>query len=324
MMWIRTPHVHNNSGHEWDEVKTRTFTKCINSPTNRFSLNRNDWNHHFYISSVFNMSASIQQKKKLCPCFSRQLQISLPWHPSPHSCYKAKTKQKNWVIPNLPLLHTLLSSSIAPLESSLSSSCRCKLCCAKWWWWWWWWLASARLWCKWCKWLLLAAVALKSRGLCGDGDRPPLFRSKCNALATLAAAPPPNISVIMKRDRDGSTAIDPRCIGTVMLKSLADAGTPALPFNDNRSLLVIVAVDFGLTPVECHCSTILVDFCFGYGLLLAATTNLRQNTKRRRKEAFSCESLCDFFFCGYEANPFEMNLNLWKQQWSNCRFPIHV
>lgn len=157
---------------------------------------------------------------------------------------------------NLPLLHTLLSSSSGPLES-LSSSCRCKWpCCAKWWWW----LASAKLWCKWCRWwLLLVADALRSRGLCGDGDRPPASRFKCSALATLAAPPPPNMSVIMNRDRDGSTAIDPRCIGTVMLRSWADA-FGEVPFGDSSSVLVIVD-DFGLTPVECHCSTILMDLC---------------------------------------------------------------
>lgn len=156
----------------------------------------------------------------------------------------------------LPLLQTLLSSSIGPLES-LSSSCRCKwLCWLKWWWF------KPRLWCKWCRWLLLllllfAADALRSRGFSGDGERPPFStrsRLKCRAAPTLAAPPPPRMSVIMKRDRDGSTAIDPRCIGTVIVKPLAAAATP---FGDNNSAVLVIVEDFGLSPDVCHRSTIL-------------------------------------------------------------------
>lgn len=156
---------------------------------------------------------------------------------------------------HLPLLQTLLSSSSGPLES-LSSSCRCKwLCWLKWWWF------SPRLWCKWCKWLLLlfAADALRSRGFSGDGDLPPFStcsRLRWSAAPTLAAPPPPKMSVIMKRDRDGSTAIDPRCIGTVIVKPLA----AATPFADNNSAVLVIVDDFGLAPDECHWSTILMKF----------------------------------------------------------------
>lgn len=157
---------------------------------------------------------------------------------------------------HLPLLQTLLSSSSGPLES-LSSSCRCKwLCWLKWWWF------KPRLWCKWCRWLLLllAADALKSRGLSGDGDRPPFStrsRLKWSAAPTFAAPPPPRISVIIKRDRDGSTAIDPLCIGTVIVKPLAAAATP---FGVKKCSAVLVIVeDFGLPPDECHWSTILIE-----------------------------------------------------------------
>lgn len=155
---------------------------------------------------------------------------------------------------NSPLLHTLLSSN-CPLESLSLSSWRCKWCD---WWWWWWWL-NAKLWCKWCRWLLLLllfAVALRSRGLCGDGDRPFSTRSrpKCNAVFTLPPPPPPRMSVIMKRERDGSTAIEPRCIGTVMPPTVP-------PFDVNSSAeLLMVAVLVGLSPDECHCSTILTEF----------------------------------------------------------------
>lgn len=155
---------------------------------------------------------------------------------------------------HLPLLQTLLSSSSGPLES-LSSSCRCKwLCWLKWWWF------SPRLWCKWCKWLLLlfAADALRSRGFSGDGDRPPFStcsRLRWSAAPTLAAPPPPKMSLIMKRDRDGSTAIDPRCIGTVIVKPLT-----AATFADNNSAVLVIVDDFGLTPDECHWSTILMKF----------------------------------------------------------------
>lgn len=162
----------------------------------------------------------------------------------------------------LPLLQTLLSSSSGPLES-LSSSCRCKwLCWLKWWWF------KPRLWCKWCRWwllllLLFAADALKSRGFSGDGERPPFStrsRLKWSAAPTLAAPPPPRMSVIMKRDRDGSTAIDPRCIGTVIVNPLAAAAAAATPFGDNKSAVLVIVDDFGLTPVLCHWSTILIGF----------------------------------------------------------------
>lgn len=170
------------------------------------------------------------------------------------SCFhfKANFQLKETKFKHLPLLQTLLSSSSGPLES-LSSSCRCKwLCWLKWWWF------RARLWCKWCKWLLLllAADALKSRGFSGDGERPPFStRSrKCSAAPTLAAPPPPKMSVIMKRDRDGRTAIDPLCIGTVIVKPLAAAATP---FGDKKSAVLVIVADFGLSPVKCHWSTIL-------------------------------------------------------------------
>lgn len=163
----------------------------------------------------------------------------------------------------LPLLQTLLSSSSGPLES-LSSSCRCKwLCWLKWWWF------KPRLWCKWCRWwlllllLLFAADALKSRGFSGDGERPPFStrsRLKWSAAPTLAAPPPPRMSVIIKRDRDGSTAIDPRCIGTVIVNPLAAAAAAATPFGDNKSAVLVIVDDFGLTPVLCHWSTILIGF----------------------------------------------------------------
>lgn len=165
--------------------------------------------------------------------------------------WSRKRKRNN----HLPLLQTLLSSSSGPLES-LSSSCRCKwLCWLKWWWF------RPKLWCKWCRWLLLllAADALKSRGLSGDGERPPFStrsRLKWSAAPTLAAPPPPRISVIIKRDRDGSTAIDPRCIGTVIVKPLAAAATP---FGVKKLAALVIVDDFGLSPVECHCSTILIE-----------------------------------------------------------------
>lgn len=176
------------------------------------------------------------------------------WHSGPivisHAVKMVKEKQLN-----SPLLHTLLSSN-GPLESLSLSSWRCKWCA----WWWWWWWPSAKLWCKWCKWLLLLlllllAEALRSRGLCGDGDRPfsPRSRPKCSALPTLLP-PPPSMSVIMKRERDGSTAIEPRCIGTVMPPTVP-------PFDVNSSAeLLIVAVLVGLSPDECHWSTILTEF----------------------------------------------------------------
>lgn len=110
--------------------------------------------------------------------------------------------------------------------------------------------------------LLFAADALKSRGFSGDGDRPPFSarsRLKWSAAPTLAAPPPPKISVIIKRDRDGSTAIDPRCIGTVMVKPLA-AAAAATPFGDNKSAVLVIVDVFGLTPVVCHWSTILIGF----------------------------------------------------------------
>lgn len=163
----------------------------------------------------------------------------------------------------------MLLSSIGPLESLSLSSCRCK--------WFAWGWANLKLWCKWCKWwFLFAPDALKSRGLWGDDDRSVSTpsRPKCNvALLPL----PPRISVIIKRDLDGSTAIEPRCIGTVMPL------TP-LPFGDNNSAeLVIVAVLVGLSPANFHCRTILTVFlppseyserldCF-HGYALIASVN---------------------------------------------------
>lgn len=168
-----------------------------------------------------------------------------------------KKSREKLLITNLPLLQTLLSSS-GPLESLSLSSCRCKWSCGfKWWWW-----PSAKFRCKWCKWLLLLATAdaLKSRGLCGDGDRPFSTRSrlKCSAAPTFAWPPPPNMSVIMNRDLDGRTAIDPRCIGTV-IPAAVDT-----PCGDNKSAeLVIVEVFVGLNPPnECNWSTILIEFFF--------------------------------------------------------------
>lgn len=104
---------------------------------------------------------------------------------------------------------------------------------------------------------MLAADALKSRGFSGDGERPPFStRSrKCSAAPTFAAPPPPKMSVIIKRDRDGRTAIDPLCIGTVIVKPLAAAPTP---FGDKKSAVLVIVDDFGLSPVKCHWSTILI------------------------------------------------------------------
>lgn len=190
------------------------------------------WRWHIF-SALRNLSIN----------FSRDTKRQFGWN--------AKKKKLN-----LPLLHTLLSSN-CPLESLSLSSWRCKWCVS--WWWWWWWL-NAKLWCKWCKWLLLLlllfAVALRSRGLCGDGDRPfsTWSRPKCNALPTFPP-PPPRMSVIMKRERDGSTAIEPRCIGTVMPPTVLP------PFDVNSSAeLLMVAVLVGLSPDECHWSTILTEF----------------------------------------------------------------
>lgn len=168
-----------------------------------------------------------------------------------------KRKTYKWM--HSPLL---LLSSIGPLESLSLSSWRCKWWAAWWWWWWrWWWLNDAKLWCKWCKWLLLLwplllllfalAVALRSRGLCGDGDRPFSTRSraKCSAELTLPP-PPPRMSVIIKRERDGRTAIEPRCMGTVM---------PPFDVNSSAELLIVVVL-VGLSPDECHWSTILTKY----------------------------------------------------------------
>lgn len=199
------------------------------------------WSHFKRFSGMYATFAHFHIEFGVTSCFSHFWWVLIV-------IIKEKKKQHS------PLLQTLLSSSIGPLES-LSSSCRCKwLCWLKWWWF------RPRLWCKWCRWLLLlfAADALKSRGLSGDGERPPF--STCSRLrwsAAPAAPPPPKISVIIKRDRDGRTAIDPLCIGTVILKSRAAAATP---FDDNKSAVLVIVDDFGLAPVECHWSTILIRF----------------------------------------------------------------
>lgn len=126
------------------------------------------WSHFKRFSGMYATFAHFHIEFGVTSCFSHFWWVLIV-------IIKEKKKQHS------PLLQTLLSSSIGPLES-LSSSCRCKwLCWLKWWWF------RPRLWCKWCRWLLLlfAADALKSRGLSGDGERPPF--STCSRLRWSAA-----------------------------------------------------------------------------------------------------------------------------------------
>lgn len=88
----------------------------------------------------------------------------------------------------------------------------------------------------------------------------------------------------MKRDRDGSTAIDPLCIGTVIAKPAAAAATP---FGDNKSAVLVIVDDFGLSPVECHWSTILLEFLAPNEIELAAAKQVSLGARQMAR--FECQ-----------------------------------
>lgn len=114
------------------------------------------------------------------------------------------------------------------------------------------------------------------------------------------------MSVIIKRDRDGSTAIDPRCIGTVIVRPLAAAATP---FGDNNSAVLVIVDDFGLSPDVCHWSTILNRIptteleqnCTRRTVFLRlqfSILSIYQNVKKKKihtKHAENCPNFCDCF-----------------------------
>lgn len=152
------------------------------------------------------------------------------------------------MVMRLPLLQTLWLSR-GPLESlSLSSAgwCRCRL----------------------------PGVTLRSRGP-GLGERPSSLPSRPPPpelwwwsgwwwRAAAAAPPPPplpaRMSVIMKRDRGGcSTAIEPRCTGTVM-------SAPAM-----SDMPLILVAGNGLPPDVNHCSTILTQLLCHSGKKVSGT-----------------------------------------------------